>query len=72
MTTKNEKRNTNRKSMKTQAKKSTGDNRQGRNQDPRTKWKTRDSRRDFQMARSVLIRIKINVFLSCLFSVSAL
>ena len=46
----------------------TGDNKQKRSQDPRTKRRMRNSRRDFQMARSVLLQIMINVlFLSCYF-----
>ena len=56
-----------RRSMSSPAKNHTGDKQEG-SQDPKTKRKMKNSIRDFQMVRSVLLQIMINVsFLSCYF-----
>ena len=65
--TKRKRKNSSRRFTSCPTKNHTGD-KQERSQDPRTKRKMKNSRRDFQMARSVLLQIMINaLFLSCYF-----
>ena len=58
--TRKKRKSSSRRSMSFPAKNHTGD-KQKRKQDTRTKRKMRDSRRDFPMARSVVLQIMIDL-----------